>query len=62
MNKKTRLVPANDNMVPGSFQSVEIENDVLDSAIGAVMDREIIAGRRCQCALINSVPAGGSDD
>jgi hypothetical protein len=62
MNKKTRLVPANDNMVPGSLQSGEIEEDVLDLAIGAVVDREIITGRRCQCAVINAAPVGGSGD
>ena len=61
MNKKTRLVPANDNQVPASFETIELEEDALDRAIGAAMD-EIITVRRCKCAVLNAVPGCGGHE
>ena len=62
MNKKTRLVPANDNRVPASFETIEVEEDALDLAIGAVMADKIITVRRCECAVLSPVPGCGHHD
>ncbi len=55
MNKKTHMIPANENRVSSSFESTALDHDVFDMIIRAVMGFENLGWRQCNCTMHDSV-------